>query len=103
LVGGCDSAGLIRHFDDPGEQIGPVNPGLAFLTDAIKIELDGVCDAEICFPYPEQYEEKGAEIYKWNVVTELWDKVESKVSGEPALICAVEEVDKDTAYTVLGN
>jgi len=103
LLGGCESVGTIKHFDDPGKQIGPANIGLKFLTDAIKIELDGVCDAEICFPYPEQYEEKGAEIYKWNEVTELWDKVESKVSGDPAQICAVEGVEKETAYTVLGN
>jgi hypothetical protein len=106
----------IKYLFPIEQEFGKAPQGFNYLTDAIKIKLDGECSVRICYPYPKAYEDVNGQIYKW-VVGEnsaKWDLIKSEISGDPAQlgssqksdyqkICTIEKIDKTGIYSLIGE
>ena len=101
LLGTCNAKGEVTRIPDPLKVFGNAGEGLNYLTDSAKIVLDGPCDIQICYPYPQEYEDKTGQIYKWD--GKAWVLMVSTISGTPKKICVVDNSVKYASYGLIGK
>jgi len=90
----------ITRFEDPKTEVGPAPTGFDFLSDTFDIE--NICEIEICYPYPEDYEDQKGQIYIWNTVSEDWEITDSYIYGEPKQICTVVDEPSEKIYSLIS-
>ena len=109
----CDATNITKPEPD---EYGPAPENTAFYSDIYKfvVSLDGVevkdIQTEVCYPYPPEYEEKEAKIYRWDVDLKEWQIVPGDganvpdgglASGDPKLMC-VKSL-KTGIFSLIGN
>jgi hypothetical protein len=95
--------GTAIRVEDPEEEFGPAPDDLEFLADGVTVVFEEECEVKVCYPYPEDTEEKDGQIYKWDDEAEEWELLESTISGDPKKICAVDEKVTDGTYALIGE
>jgi hypothetical protein len=103
LLCGCTNEGSSTRITDPEKEIGKAPAGFAFISDALKVELDGACDIEVCYPYPNDYEAKKGQIYIWNAVNKAWGLATSTIYGDPKQICTVDKASTGNTYSLITS
>lgn len=100
LLCDCTEEATITRIEDPETEVGPAPTGFDFLSDTF--DIDNVCEIEICYPYPEDYEEQKGQIYTWNTVAEEWEITDSYIYGEPKQICTVVDEPSEKIYSLIS-
>ena len=98
---GCSDEATVTRFTDPENEVGPAPTGFDFLSDSFKLE--SVCDVEVCYPYPQDYEDQKGQIYLWDAVNEEWDLTDSAIYGIPKQICTVVQESTDNIYSLITS
>jgi hypothetical protein len=104
LLGNCGSKGTLtreKYLTGLEKDFGKAPTGSNYLTDGVKIQLNGACDIQVCFPYPKDYETKGGQIYKWD--GKAWVLLTSTISGDPKKICVTDKGVQTDSYSLLGK
>ncbi|MEL7655332.1 MAG: hypothetical protein C4545_08945 [Anaerolineaceae bacterium] len=96
-------AGKAIRVKDPEKDFGPAPEGLNFLTDAVTVVLSKEGEVKVCYPYPQDTEEKDGNIYKWDKDAEEWTLLKSTISGDPKQICIVDKGITDGTYSLIGK
>jgi hypothetical protein len=99
----CTEDGLVTRIADPEKDISLAPAGFAYISDALKVELKGECDFEVCYPYPKEYEDQKAQIFKWDGVNSKWNIVESTIYGDPKQICTVDKKSSGDIYALISS
>ncbi len=96
-------AGKAVRVEDPEKDFGPAPEGLNFLADAVTVVIGKEAEIKVCYPYPQDTEEKDGQIYKWDKEAEEWTLLKSTISGDPKQICVVDKGVTDGTYSLIGK
>jgi len=100
---GCYYKGQVSRITEPEKDISPAPEKFEYLTDAFKVQLEGACDIEVCYPYPKEYENQKGQIYKWDSVNEEWNWVDSRIYENPKQICVTDRVSNVGIYALISS
>lgn len=96
-------AGKAFRVEDPEKDFGPAPKGLDFLADAVTVVIGKEAEIKVCYPYPQDTEEKDGQVYKWDKDAEEWTLLKSTISGDPKQICVVDKGVTDGTYSLIGK
>ncbi|MCJ7774625.1 MAG: hypothetical protein MUP22_15985, partial [Desulfobacterales bacterium] len=66
-------------------------------------KLESVCDVEVCYPYPQDYEDQKGQIYLWDANNKEWDLTDSTIYGTPKQICTIVQESTKNIYSLISS